>query len=404
MNSQVDDDPRGALPHGDSCPVCDSSDLRLFMDLQDLPAQDGVVWSTREEAMAAPRGDARLLFCANCSYIWNVLYDASLVEFTRYDFNLHYSPLYDGFVQRLAKDLVDRYDIRHKTVVEIGCGQGHFLRSICGLGDNRGIGIDPSFVPDTGIAGADPNIVYFRDYYSAKYSSLKADVVVCRHVIDELSDQKGFLKDVRRSIEQTINGVAYFEVPNPLYTFTNGIIWNVGYAKHAWFTPTALTFLFEDCGFKVLDAYATHGDEYISLEAAAGAREAVARGERHAEVARTWAAIERFQRDADAVIALWGRRVRALKDSQARVVAWGAGQRAVNFLNHFDLQHEVAFVVDINPQRQGMFLPRSGYKVESPEHLAEYRPDIVLITNPTYAAEIRAQTHAMGLHPEFLEL
>ncbi len=51
-----------------------------------------------------------------------------------------------------------------------------------------------------------------------------------------------------------------------------------------------------------------------------------------------------------------------------------------------------------------MFLPRTGYKVEPPERLLEYRPDIVLITNPTYAEEIKAQTRALGLNPKFLEL
>lgn len=404
MNRQVRNDHGETLSREASCPVCGSSDLRPFLELRDLPTQDGVVWPTREEAMSAPSGDVRLLFCASCSYIWNALHDASLVEFTRYDFTLHYSPLYDGFIQRLAQDLVDRYDVRHKTVLEIGCGQGHFLRSICGLGENKGIGVDPSYVPDTRAEGADPNIVFYRDYYSAKYSAIQADLVVCRHVIDELDDQKGFLNDIRRSLAQTDNSVAYFEVPNPSYTFANGIIWNVGYAKHAWFTPKALTCLLNDCGFRVLNAHMTHGDEYIAVEAAAGAPAAVPYAEQRAEVDQIWVEVEKFQQEADAVVASWERRLESLKDRQARVVAWGAGQRAINFLNRFNLEDEVAFVVDINPQRQGMFLPRTGFKVEPPDRLVEYRPDIVLITNPTYAAEIRAQTRALGLDPEFLEL
>jgi SAM-dependent methyltransferase len=404
MNREVDGKPGGSPSAEVSCPICGSNDLRVFLELRDLPAQDGVVWPTREAALSAPSGDSRLLFCAGCSYIWNALYDASLVEFTRYDFSLHYSPLYEGFIRRLAQDLVDRYDVRHKTVLEIGCGQGHFLRSICGLGENQGIGIDPSYLPDTHAEAADPAIVFYRDYFSAKYAGLKADFVVCRHVLDELDDQKGFLQNVRRVLEQTQDSVAYLEVPNPLFTFANGIIWNVGYAKHAWFTPTAFTFLLEDCGLRTLNACTTHGDEYVSLEAAAGAPATVPHGKRVAEVAQIWADIEKFQQEADRVIASWDHKVRALKSDHARVVAWGAGQRAINFLNRFDLQDEVAFVVDINPQRQGMFLPRTGYKVEPPERLLEHRPDIVLITNPTYSAEIKAQAHAMGVDPEFLEL
>lgn len=404
MNGRVHDDHGETLFREASCPVCGSSDSRPFLELKDLPVQDGVVWPTREQALAAPSGDVRLLFCANCSYIWNALYDASLVEFTHYDFTLHYSPLYDGFIQRLAQNLVDRYDVRHKTVLEVGCGQGHFLRTICGLGENKGIGIDPSYAPDPRAGGENPDIVFYRDYYSAAYSALGADLVVCRHVIDELDDQRVFLKDLRRSMEHIENSVAYFEVPNPSYTFANGIIWNVGYAKHAWFTPVALTYLLNDCGFRVLNAYATHGDEYVALEATVGEPSVEPIPEQRAEVDRIWSAVEKFQQEADTVVATWADKIESLKDGRQRVVAWGAGQRAINFLNRFDLENEVAFVVDINPQRQGMFLPRTGFKVEPPERLVEYHPDIVLITNPTYGAEIRAQTRSLGVDPDFLEL
>ena len=41
-------------------------------------------------------------------------------------------------------DLIRRYDLRGKEVIEIGCGKGEFLSLLCEVGDNRGVGFDPA--------------------------------------------------------------------------------------------------------------------------------------------------------------------------------------------------------------------------------------------------------------------
>jgi hypothetical protein len=61
-------------------------------------------------------------------------------------------------------------------------------------------------------------------------------------------------------------------------------------------------------------------------------------------------------------------------------------------------------VVDINPERQGQYLPATGQVVVSPQHLAEYRPDTLIITNPTYTNEIERQVQQLGVACEFLVL
>jgi hypothetical protein len=40
----------------------------------------------------------------------------------------------------------------------------------------------------------------------------------------------------------------------------------------------------------------------------------------------------------------------------------------------------------------------------SPQHLAEYRPDTLIITNPTYTQEIERQVQQLGVACEFLVL
>jgi hypothetical protein len=42
--------------------------------------------------------------------------------------------------------------------------------------------------------------------------------------------------------------------------------------------------------------------------------------------------------------------------------------------------------------------------VEAPEHLLADPPDLVVVSNPTYAEEIRAQARELGVRAELLTL
>jgi ABC-type hemin transport system substrate-binding protein len=62
----------------------------------------------------------------------------------------------------------------------------------------------------------------------------------------------------------------------------------------------------------------------------------------------------------------------------------------------------VAQVVDINPFKQGKYLPGAGHKVLAPEALLDAPPDTVIVMNPVYLPEIGAQLSDMGLTPELV--
>ena len=71
------------------------------------------------------------------------------MEYTQsYENSLHFSPGFQKFAADLADRLITRYNLRGKDVIDIGCGKGDFLKLICARGGNRGVGFDPSYVPD----------------------------------------------------------------------------------------------------------------------------------------------------------------------------------------------------------------------------------------------------------------
>jgi len=90
-------------------------------------------------------------------------------------------------------------------------------------------------------------------------------------------------------------------------------------------------------------------------------------------------------------------RARAVREKGKRLVLWGGGSKAVAFLNILSLGAEVAFVVDINPFRQGTFIAGTGHAIVAPGALSKIRPDVVIVMNPIYIPEIRKSLMEIGI-------
>jgi SAM-dependent methyltransferase len=384
-----------------ACPVCGSGDLRAVLELRAVPTQDGVLWRTAAEAKGSPVGDIRLVLCEGCSFVWNELYEPEKVQFQRYDVSLQHSPAFRNFVSELAERLISRYDLRHKRVLDIGCGRGHFLEAICARGPNAGVGIDPSVEPER---RESPQLTLVRDAYGERWLDVRADLLSCRHVLDILADQPAFVRLLGRGLDAAGSGaVAYVEVPNALATFEALVVWNLVYEHRAWYVRDSLAYLFATAGFDVLDVAPCWHGEYLGLEA----RRARAGATPH-PVAATESgvaqALDRFAASFERVRGDWQARLDALADSGRRAVVWGAGARGIAFLSLLDPRAVVPYVVDVNPKRQGLYLPQTAHRVEPPEQLLTDPPDLVVISNPTYADEITTQASTLGVTAELVTL
>ena len=83
-----------------------------------------------------------------------------------------------------------------------------------------------------------------------------------------------------------------------------------------------------------------------------------------------------------------------------KIVLWGGGSKAVAFVTTLGLNDELASIVDINPFKQGKFLPGSGHQATAPKDLKKIMPDVVIVMNPIYVPEIRKSLNELGLAPE----
>jgi SAM-dependent methyltransferase len=325
------------------------------------------------------------------------------MEYTQdYENSLHFSPRFQSYAEWLAARLVDRYDLRDRDIIEIGCGKGDFLKLICELGGNRGVGFDPSYVPEREAGEAVGRITFIRDFYSERYASYRADFICCRHVLEHVQFPRDFLITVRRAIGNRSGTAVFFEVPNGLFTLRDLGIWDLIYEHCSYFSPGSLSRLFTACEFDVCDLTEAYEGQFLCIEALPG--EGLVDSGRNprddsAEVACDVAAFaDRYR----SMVRNWRRHLGRMARAGQRVVVWGAGSKGVTFLNALQTQGRIAYVVDINPRKQGMYVAGAGQQIVPPEFLQDYRPDVVIVMNPVYEDEIRQFAGGLGLTPEFI--
>lgn len=102
---------------------------------------------------------------------------------------------------------------------------------------------------------------------------------------------------------------------------------------------------------------------------------------------------------------MWEERMHAWGRAGKSVAIWGSGSKGVSFLTTIPGASDViSFAVDINPYRQGFYMAGTGQRIVAPEELRDLRPDVVLVMNEVYVAEIVRTLGALGIAPEVAAL
>ncbi len=388
------------------CPNCGSVNISVFHEIHHVPVHDAQLVRTREAALAYPRGDIILAFCRNCGFVTNVAFDVQQLDYSSdYEATPTFSGVYNRFHRQLAQRLIERYDLHDKDIIEIGCGLGEFLSLLCELGSNRGIGFDPAFTYERLDSEAGTRLLFVRDFYSDAYADQEADFICCKMTLEHIQFTADFLSTVRRAIGNRRNTIVFFQVPGDLTRIVGGMeFWHIYYEHPSYFSLGSLARLFRRCGFVVLDVYKEFGDQYLSIEARPTTCKAEMALPQEDDMAQLAEGVSTFPNRYQQQIEQWRQKLAQVMGVNARVVVWGGGAKGVSFLTTLDVGEKIRYVVDINPHKQGAFLPGSGQQIVAPEFLKTYQPDVVIAMNPIYLDEIRASLTSMALEPTLLSV
>ncbi|HEX5993650.1 MAG TPA: class I SAM-dependent methyltransferase [Jiangellales bacterium] len=318
------------------------------------------------------------------------------------DTNLHHSPAFQAFSAELAKHLATRYDLAGKRVLDVGCGQGEFLRELCHTAGCSGTGYDAMYA---GPVGPDSSGAVFHTGHAPRGRDLpEFDMVTSRHWFEHLDDPYEFLVDLRaRAGDQPTYG--YLEVPDACYDLATAG-WEVIYPHVSYFDAYSLCRIVERAGWRVEDTGTLFSGMFRFVEISAnregGPRLGASPMPTSEERDRQLESISKFAGRHLAERAAWRDRIATLSNQGARPVLWGAGSRGVQFLTFADPDQRLTAVVDVNPRKWGRYLPVTAHRVDPPEALATIRPTAVIITNPAYRTEIATHLERLGVSAELL--
>jgi SAM-dependent methyltransferase len=360
---------------------------------------------SREVAVNYPKGDITLAYCAGCGFVSNTAFDPSMHEYsTQYEETQGFSPTFRAFHNRLALSLIERFDLRHKKVVEIGCGKGEFLTLLCQLGENSGIGFDPAFVEERNPADGKLDIKFIQDFYSETYADVTADFFCCKMTLEHIPDPAHFVRTVRRAVGASRNAIVFFQVPDALRVFNDLAFWDIYYEHCSYFSPGSLTRVFREAGFEVLETWTDYDDQYLMITAKPCPDIRPESDIERRAPAVVEAAIEVFCGDHFTRLGHWRDEVCRMRSEGQRAVVWGSGSKGVAFLTSLQVDSAIEYVVDINPYRQGKFMAGTGQEIVPPEFLTNYKPDIAIVMNPVYKSEVQETLHSLGLSTTVLSV
>jgi SAM-dependent methyltransferase len=380
------------------CTVCGGSDVVALVRIEGAPVCCNQLCATRAAAVATPTGTIDLAFCRACGHIFNREFNPRLLEYSAgYENSLHCSERFREYADALAGELVERYQLHGRNIVEIGCGRGEFLKALCQRGGNRGFGFDPSYPEDEQPADSTHQIAIRRELYTADSATPVPDFICSRHTLEHIGAPREFLEGIR-SAAGRIGIPVFFEVPNSLYTVRDGGIWDIVYEHCSYFSPSSIARIFFDTGYQVLEVNEIFGGQFLTLHARTGAADGGTGPVLSSELER---AVSSFSGIYNRKVNEWKRRLDELARARRKVVVWGAGSKGTTFLNLLRPSN-LEYIVDVNPRKHGKFVAGTGQEIVAPEFLRSVRPEVVVCMNPNYSDEIAREIQSLGLHADLL--
>ena len=341
--------------------ISEDSNHRLLYQQDAFPVFQNRMYETKEEALNCPKGDIHLVEDLETGLVYNSAFEPDLMKYDEhYQNEQATSPLFQKHLECVA-EIVGRL-LGKKSLVEVGCGKAYFLELLHSQGFEI-TGFDPTY------EGVNPHV---QKHYFQKGVDVQAEGMILRHVLEHVQDPVDFLR--RLSNANNNEGIIYIEVPCFDWIAENHVWFDIFYEHVNYFRLSDFYRMFGD----VIETGKLFGGQYMYV---------VARLD----------SIKQPVFDVNDQVSLsaeFGHNI-AKTDQTKPVVVWGGASKGVIFsLLKSRIGHAVDMVIDINPAKQGKYLPATGLIVHSPEDAMAKLPDgaTVFVMNPNYIEEIKEMT------------
>lgn len=317
--------------------------------------------------------------CPDCTHVWNHSFSYNAIPYQNNPNRMfNKGGIWQGHLATTRDLMLARLPMS-PTVVDIGCGEGHFVRGLAEArgGEGRFVGFDPSATSETG-RGVEFYARYFEPLQDM--ATHAPDAVVIRHVLEHLTDPAALLERLAWGAAALNKQVWLFaETPCIDRVFDTSRLVDFFYEHPSQFTTQSFRNLMERAGEVVGLAHGYDGEVVYAMVrlGVPVVRQSCAKS---ADI---------FSRQADVSRAAIRAQMDVLATSGKRVAIWGGTGKAAAFIHQFNADAKrFPLVVDSDPDKVGTFVPGTGQKIVFRDVLKTQPAEIVIIPTQWRARDI----------------
>jgi len=266
------------------------------------------------------------------------------------------------------KNFVNKYGLKDKKVVEIGCGKGEFL-SLMSEAETKAFGIE--FGDESVAVCHREGLSVSKFYIESDKDILEGGPFDCFFIMnffEHLPDPNTTLKALYNNL--TDDGLGLVEVPNFDMILDNSLFSEFINDHLFYFTRETLGSTLARNGFEIVECEEVWYKYIIS---------AVVRKRKRLDTSSFYKQQNKIKNDIQEFVSRHG---------YGRVAVYGAGHQALAIISIANIGDAIRYVVDDAPFKQGKYTPATHVPIVSSKHLEEDPVDAIIIMAASYSDEV----------------
>ena len=269
------------------------------------------------------------------------------------------------------KHLIDSYHLEGKKFIEVGCGQGEFLKVLSEFPvEVHGIEHDHHLVELARAQGLDVT-EGFTETEDTRFAGGLYDVFLSFNFLEHQPDPSTMLQAIYRNLEDDAMGL--ITVPSFEYIMDHNSYFELIRDHIAYYTFETLTPLLERNGFQVEECEVINRDTLSVIVKKRPQMDTENLLDCYVNLRKE---MESYMKYLDA----WDK----------KIAMWGASHQGFTLAATTKLGDKAQYIIDSAPFKHGKFAPSSHLPIVPPEYFLDHPVDAIIITAPGYTEEIAA--------------
>jgi SAM-dependent methyltransferase len=365
-----------------SCPICGYTLCTPFFDAGEHPLATLGWPDSSQKALAMPSFKQFYANCPACNHVWNTAFSYDSIPYQNNPNRMYNKGgLWQGHLAT-TRDLLLKRLPESPTIIDIGCGEGHFVRGLAEARAHLGrfVGFDPNTTSESG-----RGLEFHPQLFSPleDMGSFFPDALAIRHVLEHLTDPASLIEQLAWGASMLEKPVWLFaEVPCIDRVFETGRLADFFYEHPAQFSTQSFHALMARAGEIHELAHGYEGEVVYAL-VRLGVPE---RHQKRAQKARA------FHDKAISSQATIRNQLDEIAASGKSVAIWGGTGKAAAFMHQFGADAKrFPLVVDSDPDKVGSFVPGTGQGIVFRDVLKQSPISTVIIPTQWRAKDIVAE-------------